>query len=85
MSQPKLSELCSQLYRHVKGMADTVKKMADLAKDLEKKGENYFVLAWACDLNGDLARTLAVMEEAIKLEPDNLRYKQAYDQAKKRN
>lgn len=60
-------------------------EMAQKAVDLEKKGENYFILAWACDLSRNMPGALAALERAIQLEPDNVRYKQAYEQAKKRN
>ncbi len=75
----------ARLYLRFKKDLPAALELARKAVDLEQKAENYFVLAWACDLNGDIARTLAAMEKAVELEPGNMRYKQAYEQAKKRN
>jgi cytochrome c-type biogenesis protein CcmH/NrfG len=59
-------------------------KLAEKAVRLEQRAENYFVLGWACDLNGEAVYSLAAMEKAIQLAPNNVRYKQAYEQAKKK-
>ncbi len=60
-------------------------KLAKEAVRLEATADNYFVLSWACDLNGDTAGAMAAIEQAIKLEPENPKYKQIYEQFKKIN
>jgi cytochrome c-type biogenesis protein CcmH/NrfG len=52
---------------------------------LEATADNYFVLGWACDMNGDTASALAAIDQAIQLEPDNPKYKQIYEIIKKKN
>jgi len=79
-------------YRHLarlylqtnKGLSEA-RRLAEKAVELEATGENYFILGWACDVNGDRTSALAAMEQAVKLEPDNLKYKQVYEIIKKKN
>ncbi|NQV33664.1 MAG: tetratricopeptide repeat protein [Phycisphaeraceae bacterium] len=59
--------------------------LANKALALEKTAENYYVMAWACGMNGEAVLSLAALEKAMQLAPDNMRYKQAYEQAKKRH
>jgi cytochrome c-type biogenesis protein CcmH/NrfG len=42
-------------------------------------------LAWACHVNGDKADAIEAIQEAIKLEPGNIEYKQMYEDFKKGN
>ena len=60
----------------------------DLAKralTLEKNAETYFLSGWAADRNGDRAGALQAMEQAIKLQPRNQKYRQIYERIKKKN
>ncbi|MCP4260948.1 MAG: tetratricopeptide repeat protein [Planctomycetes bacterium] len=61
------------------------RKLAEKAVALEAIAINYFVLSWACDKNGDEANGLKAIEQAIKLEPNNSRYKKVYEYIKKKN
>jgi tetratricopeptide (TPR) repeat protein len=58
-------------------------ELAKKASALESKAENYFVMAWASNMNGEAVLSLAALEKAIQLAPNNVRYRQAYEQAKK--
>jgi tetratricopeptide (TPR) repeat protein len=60
-------------------------KLAEKAVALEATADNYFVLSWACDMNGNAKSALAAIEQAVKLEPDNPKYKQIYEIIKKKN
>jgi len=76
----ELARLYLQTGKHVPRSLELAKK----ALALEKSAENYYVMAWACGINGEAVLSLAALEKAIQLAPDNMRYKQAYEQAKKR-
>jgi tetratricopeptide (TPR) repeat protein len=60
-------------------------KLAEKAVAMEKTGENFFILSWACNVNGDRAGAMSAIQQAIKLEPSNMMYKQMYEQLKKGN
>ena len=57
-------------------------KLAQKAVELEPSAENFFVLGWAFHLNGDLNRALKAIQEAIKLEPNNPKYRRIYESIK---
>lgn len=59
--------------------------LAKKAIALEKNAETYFLLGWAADMNGDRARALQAMEQAIKLEPQNQQYRNIYEGIKAKN
>jgi superkiller protein 3 len=59
--------------------------LAQKAISLGKNAETYFILGWATDVNGDRAGALQAMEQAIKLQPRNQKYRQIYERIKKRN
>lgn len=75
----------SRLYLRSNSRLVEAGKLAEEAVRLEVTAENYFVLSWACDMNRDTARALAAIEQAVKLEPYNPKYKQIYEQLKKKN
>ncbi len=60
-------------------------KLAEKAVALEKTGENFFILSWACKVNGDRASAVSAIQQAIELEPGNIDYRQMYEQLKKGN
>ena len=60
-------------------------KLAKRAITMEKNAETYFLLGWAADVNGDRAGALQAMEQAIKLQPRNQKYRQIYERIKKKN
>jgi len=61
------------------------RKLAEQAVWLERTGENFFILAWACHVNGDRADAISAIQQSIKLEPGNIEYKQMYEDFKKGN
>ncbi|MHC4103379.1 MAG: tetratricopeptide repeat protein [Planctomycetota bacterium] len=75
----------AQLYLKTGTKLVKARELAEKAVTLEANAANYFVLSWACDRNGDSANGLKAIEQAIKLEPDNSRYKKVYEYIKKKN
>jgi tetratricopeptide (TPR) repeat protein len=61
------------------------RKLAEKAVALEKTGKNFFILGWACHVNGDRASAMSAIQKAIKLEPGNNEYRQMYEDLKKGN
>lgn len=59
--------------------------LAQKALALEKNAETYFLLGWASDVNGERTGALAAMEQAMKLQPTNEKYRQIYERIKKKN
>jgi tetratricopeptide (TPR) repeat protein len=75
----------ARLYLQMNNRLAEARKLAEKAVSLEATADNYFVLGWACDMNGDKAGALAAIEQAMKLEPGNPKYKQIYEHIKKKN
>jgi tetratricopeptide (TPR) repeat protein len=75
----------AHLYLRINRKLVEARKLAETATDLEATADNYFVLSWACDMNGDTASALSAIEEAIKLDPVTLKYRQVYYNLKGRN
>jgi tetratricopeptide (TPR) repeat protein len=75
----------AQLYLKTETRLVEARELAEKAVTLEAIAINYFVLSWACDLNGDSANGLKAIEQAIQLEPNNLKYKKIYEHIKKKN
>jgi len=61
------------------------KKLAAQAVTLEATAYNYSILGLACQMNGDTAGAASAIKQAVELEPDNMKYKQIYEQIKKEN
>jgi len=59
--------------------------LAQKAITLGKNAETYFLLGWAADVNGNRAGALQAMEQAIKLEPNNQKYRKIYERIRARN
>lgn len=68
----------AQLYLRVNKNLPRAQTLARKAVELEPSGQNYFVLAAACDKNGDRRGGLAAMRRAVELEPDNADYRRVY-------
>ena len=75
----------ARLYLRTNSRLTETRRLAEKAVALEATADNYFVLSWACDVNGDTASALAAIEQAIQLEPGNPKYKQIYEIIKKKN
>jgi len=74
----------AQLYLKTGTKLVEARKLAEQAVTLEANATNYFVLSWACDINGDSANGLKAIEQAVKLEPENLKYKKIYEYIKEK-
>jgi tetratricopeptide (TPR) repeat protein len=85
---PKFSggyrELAQLYLRAGKGFPEA-RELAKKAVALEPTALNYFVLCWACDMNGDSQNAIKAIEQAIKLEPANSKYRNVYEHIKSKN
>jgi tetratricopeptide (TPR) repeat protein len=75
----------AQLYLKTGRGFPEARELAEKAVALEPTALNYFVLCWACDMNGDTENSLKAIIRAIQLEPTNLKYRNVYEQIKSRN
>ena len=55
------------------------RELAEKAVALEGSAKNYYILSGALYKNSDFSGALKALEKAIELEPDNLKYKQAFE------
>jgi len=74
----------ARLYLLSNSRLPEARKLAEKAVELEAIADNYFILSWVCDMNGDNASALAAIEQAIKLEPDEPKYKKIREFIKKK-
>jgi tetratricopeptide (TPR) repeat protein len=75
----------AQLYLRTGRGFPEARQLAEKAVALEPSALNYFVLCWACDMNGDAENALKAIVRAIRLEPTNLKYRNVYERIKSRN
>lgn len=68
----------AQLYLQANRNLRQAKTLASRAVELEPIAPNYFILAAACDKNGDSAGTLSAIERAIELDPNNAQYRRTH-------
>ncbi|MHC4096166.1 MAG: tetratricopeptide repeat protein [Planctomycetota bacterium] len=73
------------LYLKTNRKLPEAEKLAEKAVALEKTGENFFILSWACNVNGDRASAMSAIQQAIEFEPGNIEYRQMYEQLKRGN
>ena len=55
------------------------RQLAEKALALEASAANYFMLGWACDENGDMAKALPAIKRALELDPTNQQYQRLYE------
>ncbi|MHC4736682.1 MAG: tetratricopeptide repeat protein, partial [Planctomycetota bacterium] len=60
-------------------------KLAKTAVLLEETADNYFILSWAYDKNGDVVNAVSALKRAAELDPGNSQYQRMYEQIQKRN
>ncbi len=65
----------AQLYLQLNHNLPDAKTLASKAVELEPTAMHYFILAAACDKNGDRAGALAAIGRAIERDPDNTQYR----------
>ena len=75
----------AQLYLKTNRGYPEARELAEKAVALEPTALNYFVLSWACDMNGDSEKAIKVILRAIQLEPANLKYRNVYEHIKSKN
>jgi superkiller protein 3 len=75
----------AQLYLRTGRGFPEARELAEKAVAMEPTALNYFVLCWACDMNGDSENALKAIIKAIQLEPANLKYRNVYEHIKSRN
>ncbi|MBN2130325.1 MAG: tetratricopeptide repeat protein [Sedimentisphaerales bacterium] len=74
----------AQLYLQINRDPGQARSLAARAVQREPSALNYSVLAAACDHSGDRTGALAALEQALRLEPGNDRYRTMYDAIKRR-
>jgi len=75
----------AQLYLKTGRGFPEARELAEKAVALEPSALNYFVLSWACDMNGDSENAIKAIMKAIQLEPANLKYRNVYEHIKSKN
>ncbi len=75
----------AQLYLRAGRGYPEARALAEKAVALEPTALNYFVLCWACDMNGDSQNAIKAIKRAIQLEPANLKYRNVYEHIKSKN
>ena len=75
----------AQLYLKTGKGYPEARELAEKAVALEPSALNYFVLSWACDMNGDSENALKAILRSIQLEPANLKYRNVYEHIKSKN
>jgi tetratricopeptide (TPR) repeat protein len=73
------------LYVSMNKRLPEARELAEKAASQEKTGDNFFVLSLACDMTGDHTRAVWAIEQAMEVEPENVKYQQVYRQLKKGN
>jgi len=75
----------AQLYIRTGRGFPEARELAEKAVTLEPTAHNYFVLCWACDMNGDSQNAIKAILQAIQLEPANSKYRNVYEHIKSKN
>ncbi len=73
-----LAEL-ARFYLRVQTNLPEARTLMQKATALNPTADYYFLLTWACDINGDLDGALDAIQKAIALDPRNGTYRSAYE------
>jgi tetratricopeptide (TPR) repeat protein len=68
--------LLAQLYLETQRNLAKTKELAEKAVAFEATAFNYYLLGWACDVNGDTANAFSALKRAVELDPKNPKYQQ---------
>jgi superkiller protein 3 len=68
--------LLAQLYLETQRNLPKTKELAEKAVAIEATAFNYYLLGWACDVNGDTANALLALKRAVELDPKNSKFQQ---------
>lgn len=74
----------ARLYLRTGAKLPQAKVLAERAVELHPGADNYFILAWACDVNGNPEDALVALKRAMELDPANIDYRHAYENIRKR-
>ena len=74
----------AELYLRANHELADARKLAEKAVEIKPDAQSYYVLAWACDMNGVHDQALDALERAMKLNPADAKYRQMYDLIKKK-
>jgi tetratricopeptide (TPR) repeat protein len=68
--------LLAQLYLETQRNLPKARELAEKLVALEATAFNYYLLGWACDMNGDTASAFSAVKRAVELDPTNPKYQQ---------
>lgn len=68
----------ARLYLQRRQKLPQARQLAEKAVSLETISSNYYVLGWACEMNGDSVGAIPPLKRATELEPGNQNYQYLY-------
>lgn len=74
----------ARLYLRTRKKLDRAQVLAQRAVTLRPIADNYFILGWACDMNGKPQDAKAALTRAMQLDPTQAKYRQAYERIEQR-
>lgn len=74
----------ARLYLRVGNKLPQARALAEKAVELDPSAANYFILGWACDVNGDPKGAMTALEHAMRLDPAKEEYRQVYERVRSR-
>jgi tetratricopeptide (TPR) repeat protein len=77
--------LLAQLYLETQRNLPKARELAEKVVAFEATAFNYYLLGWACDMNGDTANAFSAVKRAVELDPTNPKYQQMLSLLKRRN
>ncbi len=81
--RPHGYEALAQLYLTTGWKLPAAKAFASRAAQLRPSPQNYFLLAQVCTKIGDRADALTALEQALKMDPENVPCRRLYDELRK--
>ena len=73
----------ARLYIMTSRKLPDARKLSEQAVTLEATAYNYSILGWAYYMNGETTNAISAAKRAVELEPDNMNYRQIYEDIKK--
>lgn len=75
----------ARLYLTTRDELARARQLAEKAVAMEQSAENFFILSWAFDVNGDRDQAAKAIKQALGLEPNNAKYRQINERIKNTN
>lgn len=72
----------ARLYLTQRTKFTQARQLAQKAVTIEASAENFFILSWASDVNGDHTQASKAIKEALRLDPKNPKYRQINERIK---